>query len=209
MPDLRPVCFGGTAPRPGSRLVSKRSAETDTLRTTAPSRRLGSWSPCCAKLIAAAQVYFDTELDAAEAASETGRCEETIRRAVRDGTIRTAAPTQRPPPRAPWRLQKLAAPSTGPYDPDADAQDIARTPEEGMKHRKCWSKSIGERGARVRLYEDRPGGPLCRSVYVKEGRCGSRWGTATRSWRSAGLRATPLVALERAGVWTRRRSPLA
>ena len=28
-----------------------------------------------------------------------------------------------------------------------------------MKHRKCWSKSIGERGARVRLYEDRPGGP--------------------------------------------------
>ena len=36
-----------------------------------------------------------------------------------------------------------------------------------MKHRKCWSKSIGERGARVRLYEVRPGGPLCRSVYVK------------------------------------------
>src|SRR5258705_3482312 len=35
-----------------------------------------------------------------------------------------------------------------------------------MKHRKCWSKSIGERGARVRLYEDRPGGPLFRSVYV-------------------------------------------
>src|SRR2546425_606361 len=36
-----------------------------------------------------------------------------------------------------------------------------------MKHRKCWSKSIGERGARVRLYEDRPGGPLNRSVYIK------------------------------------------
>ena len=36
-----------------------------------------------------------------------------------------------------------------------------------MKHRKCWSKSIGERGTRVRLYEDRPNGPLCRSVYVK------------------------------------------
>src|SRR3989442_15795921 len=36
-----------------------------------------------------------------------------------------------------------------------------------MKHRKCWSKSIGERGTRGRLYEDRPGGPLCRSVYVK------------------------------------------
>src|SRR3989449_4684229 len=36
-----------------------------------------------------------------------------------------------------------------------------------MKHRKCWSKSIGERGTRVRLYEDRPGGRLSRSVYVK------------------------------------------
>ena len=35
-----------------------------------------------------------------------------------------------------------------------------------MKHRKCWSKSVGERGARVRLYEDRPGGPLFRSAYV-------------------------------------------
>src|SRR6266568_278546 len=36
-----------------------------------------------------------------------------------------------------------------------------------MKHRKCWSKSIGERGTTVRLYEDHPGGPLNRSVYVK------------------------------------------
>src|SRR5438034_8494329 len=35
-----------------------------------------------------------------------------------------------------------------------------------MKHRKGWSKSIGERGTRVRLYEDRPNGPLFRSVYV-------------------------------------------
>src|SRR2546423_12937274 len=35
-----------------------------------------------------------------------------------------------------------------------------------MKHRECWSKSSGERGTRVRLYEGRPGGPLCRSVYV-------------------------------------------
>ncbi|HEX2712638.1 MAG TPA: hypothetical protein VHM88_10485, partial [Candidatus Acidoferrales bacterium] len=35
-----------------------------------------------------------------------------------------------------------------------------------MKYRKCWSKSVGERGARVRLYEDRPGGPLFRSVYI-------------------------------------------
>jgi len=79
------------------------------------------------KLVAAAQIYFDTELDAAEAALETGRCEETIRRAVRDGTI----PDRRANPKGRHRvrrgdLQKLATPSTGRYDPDADAQDIAR-----------------------------------------------------------------------------------
>lgn len=32
--------------------------------------------------------------------------------------------------------------------------------------RKCWSKSIGERGRRVRIYEKRPGGPLLRSIWL-------------------------------------------
>src|SRR5207245_7851018 len=32
--------------------------------------------------------------------------------------------------------------------------------------RRCWSKSIGERGHRVRVYEARPGGPIMRSVFV-------------------------------------------
>src|SRR5260370_35149340 len=34
------------------------------------------------------------------------------------------------------------------------------------KPRRCWSKSIGERGHRVRLYEPRPGGPIMRSVFI-------------------------------------------
>ena len=34
------------------------------------------------------------------------------------------------------------------------------------KPKRCWSKSIGERGYRVRLYEARPGGTIMRSVYV-------------------------------------------
>src|SRR5215469_10971061 len=33
-------------------------------------------------------------------------------------------------------------------------------------NRKRWTMSIGERGARVRLYEQHPGGPLMRSVYI-------------------------------------------
>jgi integrase len=32
--------------------------------------------------------------------------------------------------------------------------------------RRCWSKSIGERGHRVRLYEARPGSPIMRSVFI-------------------------------------------
>lgn len=34
------------------------------------------------------------------------------------------------------------------------------------KQERYWSKSIGERGHRVRLYEARPGGPIMRSVFV-------------------------------------------
>src|SRR5438093_648658 len=36
----------------------------------------------------------------------------------------------------------------------------------------CWTKSLGERGRRIRLYEKYPGGPIMRSVFVngKEGR---------------------------------------
>src|SRR3989442_187811 len=39
------------------------------------------------KLVGAARAYLDTELDAGGAAGEPGRCEETIRRAVRNGAI--------------------------------------------------------------------------------------------------------------------------
>ncbi len=35
-----------------------------------------------------------------------------------------------------------------------------------MTRRKLWSKSLGKRGHRVRVYEARPGGTLMRSVYV-------------------------------------------
>src|SRR6266508_5572537 len=34
------------------------------------------------------------------------------------------------------------------------------------KSRRCCSKSIGEPGRRVRLYDARPGGPIMRSVFV-------------------------------------------
>ncbi len=108
-------------------LIHEAERETDTLRENGAEQAAAARTALLKKLVAAAQAYLDTELDAGEAASETGRCEETIRRAVRDGTI----PDRRATPKGRHRvrrgdLQKLAAPPTGRYDPDADAQDIAR-----------------------------------------------------------------------------------
>ena len=112
--------------------VLEAQRETDTLRDNGAEQAAAARTALLKKLVAAAQVYLDTELDAGEAAIETGRCEETIRRAVRDGTI----PDRRANPKGRHRvrrgdLQKLAAPPPGRYDPGADAQDIARLRRKG------------------------------------------------------------------------------
>ena len=107
--------------------VLEAQRETETLRENGAEQAASARIALIRKLVVAAQAYFDTELDASEAALETGRCEETIRRAVRDGSI----PDRRANPKGRHRVRrgdllKLAAPPPHPYDPDADAQDIAR-----------------------------------------------------------------------------------
>jgi len=129
MPDSRSVALDlpeGLPPWLGA-FVLEAQRETDALRENGAEQAAAARVALLRKLVAAAQIYLDTELDAAEAALEMGRCEETIRRAVRDGTI----PDRRANPKGRHRvrrgdLQKLAAPPAGPYDPGADAQDIAR-----------------------------------------------------------------------------------
>src|SRR5213594_2970776 len=128
MPDARSALDlpDGTPPWLAA-FVLEAQRETDTLRENGAGQAAAARTALLKKLVAAAQSYLDTELDAGDAALETGRCEETIRRAVRDGTI----PDRRANPKGRHRvrrgdLQKLAAPPTGPYDPGADAQDIAR-----------------------------------------------------------------------------------
>jgi len=79
------------------------------------------------KLIAAAQAYLDVQLTVEEAAAVVGKHPETIRRAVRTGAL----PDGRANPRGRHRirrgdLDRLAAPRGRAYDPNADAQDIAR-----------------------------------------------------------------------------------
>ena len=121
-----PICR--TVSRPGSlRFFWKRSARPKYSRRTGAEEAAAARTALVKRLQDAAHAYLDAELDAGQAAKETGRCEETIRRAVREGAI----PDRRTNPRARHRirrgdLQKLAAPETRPYDPTADAQSIAK-----------------------------------------------------------------------------------
>ena len=128
MPDARPVVdLPDGFPPWLAAFVLEAQRETDALRENGAEQAAAARVALLRKLVVAAQTYVDTELDASEAALETGRCEETIRRAVRDGTI----PDRRANPKGRHRvrrgdLHKLAVPEARSYDPDADAQDIAR-----------------------------------------------------------------------------------
>src|SRR5437773_2035923 len=88
MRDARPVAdLPDGFPPWLAAFVLESQHETDTLRENGAEQAAVARLALLRKLVATAQTYLDTELDAAEAAAETGRCEETIRRAVRDGTI--------------------------------------------------------------------------------------------------------------------------
>ena len=107
--------------------VLEAQRETDTLRDNGAEQAASARTALLRKLVAAAQAWLDTELDAGEAAEEKGVCEETIRRAVRDGRI----PDRRANPKGHHRvrrgdLNRVAETSGPPYDPITDAQGIAQ-----------------------------------------------------------------------------------
>jgi hypothetical protein len=122
-----PARVQGDLPHWLAAFVSEAQRETDTLRDNGAEQAVAARTALLKKLLGAAQSYLDTELDPHEAAQECGCCEETIRRAVRTGAI----PDRRANPRGRHKirrgdLQKLAATFDRSYDPEADAQDIAR-----------------------------------------------------------------------------------
>lgn len=82
--------------------IHEAQRETDTLRDNGAEQAASARTALLRKLVAAAQSYLDTELDAGEAALETGRCKETIRRAVRDGSI----PDRRANPKGRHRVRR-------------------------------------------------------------------------------------------------------
>lgn len=100
--------------------------ENRTLAANAAHHAVAARVALLTALIDAAKDYLDTEIGIEEAAAVTGRHPETIRRAVRSGTLTD----RRANPRGHHLLRRgdldmLARPRRRPYDALADAQDIA------------------------------------------------------------------------------------
>ncbi len=107
--------------------VIEAQRETDTLRENGAEQAAAARLALLRKLLTAAATQLDAEIDIHEAAREKGVCEETIRRAVREGRI----PDRRANPKGRHRvrrgdLNRVADSPNRPYDPDADAQSIAQ-----------------------------------------------------------------------------------
>src|SRR5437773_5317194 len=107
--------------------LDEASRETDTLRENGAEQAAAARLALLRKLVAAASAHLDAELDIHEAAREKGVCEETIRRAVRDGRI----PDRRANPKGRHRVRRgdlnhVADSPAPPYDRVTDAQGIAQ-----------------------------------------------------------------------------------
>ena len=101
--------------------------ENQTLAENGAQQAVTAREALLQRLVAAGQKYLDGEISVEEAATILGRHPETIRRAVRRGAL----PDSREKPRGRVRIRRgdldaLAAPRVSRYDPNADAQDIAR-----------------------------------------------------------------------------------
>ncbi len=97
MPDARPVLdLPDGLPPWLAAFVLEAQRETDTLRDNGAEQAAAARLALLRKLLTAAAAQLDEEIDIHEAAREKGVCEETIRRAVRDGRI----PDRRTNPRA-------------------------------------------------------------------------------------------------------------
>lgn len=107
--------------------IAEAERENLTLAENGATHAVAARAALLARLQAAARAWLDTEVTVEEAAALLGRHPETIRRALRKGTL----PNCRTSPRGQHRIRRgaldiLATPKQGTYDPIADAQDIAQ-----------------------------------------------------------------------------------
>lgn len=107
--------------------VERAEKENRTLAENGAEQAVQAREALLRGLVAAAQKYLDQEVTVVEAARASHKHPETIRRAVRKGTL----PDGRINPRGRVRIRRgdlelLAGASRKRYDPLADAQDIAQ-----------------------------------------------------------------------------------
>ena len=81
--------------------VREALLETATLRENGADQAATARSALIQRLLAAATAWLDAEIDVPQAAREKGVCEETVRRALRRGTIPDLRPAAKGPPQAP------------------------------------------------------------------------------------------------------------
>jgi len=102
-------------------------SENGTLAENGAYQALTARNALLERLLDALRHFLNDEITVEEAAALTGRHPETIRRALRSGDL----PDRRTNPRGHYRVRRgdlasFAAPDSRPYDPSADAQDIAQ-----------------------------------------------------------------------------------
>lgn len=107
--------------------VAEALAENETLAHNGAHQALAARNALLERLMDAVQHFLNDEITVEEAAALTGRNPETIRRALRAGSI----PDRRTNPRGHYRVRRgdlaaFASPDSQPYDARADAQDIAQ-----------------------------------------------------------------------------------
>lgn len=106
--------------------VEAAATETETLRENGAVEAAQARTILIQKLLAALGGWLDTEIDVGEAARVTGVSRETIRRNLRCGHL----PDRRPGRKGRYRIRRgdlgpFDTKGRAPYDPEADAQDIA------------------------------------------------------------------------------------
>ena len=107
--------------------VADALAENETLAHNGASQALAARNALLERLMDGLRDFLDDEVTVEEAATITGRHPETIRRALRTGTL----PDRRTNPKGHYRVRRsdlasFASPDSQPYDARADAQDIAQ-----------------------------------------------------------------------------------
>lgn len=101
--------------------------ETEILRENGAYEGMAARLAVLRKIGSAAAEYLDTEVTTAEAARLTGKCEETIRRSIRKGTMSSRREGTRGHHRVRIAdLEHVVGSAVPSYDPIADAQNIAK-----------------------------------------------------------------------------------